>query len=165
MSRAPAPPPACRPPRIRRSWVARAARPVFARSVAAWSLAVLVAAACAPLYLPPVPRDLLAPAPAWRVAGETTLEVIDDAAGRPATLRLRLRFDEVPSAAWVAVQWFAPVGGERASDARWLGPGDAGREIVWDAPKDLALSVGRWRAVLSVGDRLLRQLDVEVQAR
>lgn len=121
-----------------------------------------LAVACTPLYVPPVPGDLLAPAPAWRVAGDAGLEVVRGPDGRPGVLRLLVRFDEVPSAAWVALQWFGPAGGERASDARWIEPVDAGRELAWDSPTDLVLAPGRWRAVLSVGDRLLRQFDVEV---
>jgi hypothetical protein len=33
-----------------------------------------------------------------------------------------------------------------------------------DTPADLALTPGPWRAVVSVGDRLLRQLDVDRRA-
>lgn len=142
-----------------------AARRRRVRSTAvAWAFVVAWSVACTPLYLPPVPADLLTPAPAWRLAGETRLEVVADAAGRATGLRVRLRFDEVPASAWVALQWFGPTGGERASDARWIEPGDAGRELTWDAPPDLLPTPGRWRAVLSVGDRLLRQVDVEVAA-
>ena len=117
-----------------------------------------------PLFAPPVPTDVLRPAPSFRLAGDAALTLVDaeDAARR--SLRLSIVFEEVPQAAWVSVQWFGPFGGERASDARWVEPADVGQPWSWDAPDDLVLEVGTWRAVLSVGDRLLRQLDVEVPA-
>jgi len=121
-------------------------------------------AGCTPLFVPPVPTDVLTPAPAWRVAGNAELRVVRDGAGRVAWLRLRLRFDEVPESAWMAVQWFGPAGGERASDARWVTPAAVGWTLAWDSPPDLELTPGRWRAVVSVGDRLLRQFDAEVLA-
>jgi len=138
-------------------------RGFFARTLGLALLAALPSA-CVPLFVPPVPTDPLQPAPAWRVAGDAALAPVLAVDGRVAGLRLSLRFDEVPASAWVAVQWFGPVGRERASDARWVEPGDAGRTWTWDAPDDLELEPGRWRAVLSVGDLLLRQFDVELPA-
>lgn len=129
--------------------------------VAALGIAALTA--CVPLFVPPVPIDVVTPAPAWRVAGTAELRAVRDAEGRVAWLRLRLRFDEVPAPAWVAVQWFGPAGGERASGSRWVEPSDVGRPLTWDTPADLELSPGAWRAVVSVGDLLLRQLDVVVE--
>ena len=128
------------------------------------SLAVLLGG-CMPLFVPPVPTDVLRPAPGYRLAGEAslTLVAVDGTATR-GVLRLSIVFEEVPDSAWVSVQWFGPVGGERASDARWVEPADVGQPWTWDAPDDLVLEPGTWRAVLSVGDRLLRQLDVEVPA-
>ena len=118
-----------------------------------------------PLFVPPVPSDVLRPAPGFRLAGEAALALVaaEDAATL-GLLRLSIVFVEVPEAAWVSVQWFGPFGGERASDARWVQPADVGQPWTWDAPNDLVLQPGTWRAVLSVGDRLLRQLDVEVPA-
>jgi hypothetical protein len=125
----------------------------------------VVPSGCMPLFVPPVPTDVLRPAPGFRLAGEAALALVAaEDAGRRALLRLSIVFEEVPEAAWVSVQWFGPVGGERASDARWVEPADVGRPWTWDAPNDLVLEPGTWRAVLSVGDRLLRQLDVEVPA-
>jgi hypothetical protein len=123
---------------------------------------VLALAACTPLYVPPVPAATLAVPPSWRVAGDAELRVLG---GATATgLRLRLRFDEVPAPAWVAVQWFGPAGGERASASTWVGPDDVGRWLAWDLPADVALEPGPWRVVVSVGERLLRQLDAAVPA-
>lgn len=124
-------------------------------------LAVL-ASACMPLFLPPVPIDALRPVPGFRLAGDAALTLVAANATTRRGLRLSVVFDEVPHPAWVSVQWFGPFGGERASDARWVEPEDVGRPWTWDAPDDLVLTPGPWRAVLSVGDRLLRQLDVEV---
>jgi hypothetical protein len=126
------------------------------------ALSLAGGAGCVPLFLPPVPTDVLTPAPSWRVAGDTELRIVRDGEGRVAYLRLRLRFDEVPAPAWVAVQWFGPAGGERASGSLWVTPADAGRTLTWDTPADLGLAEGPWRAVVSVGDRLLRQLDVVI---
>lgn len=142
----------------------RAARARWAVATLAAVLLAALPSACVPLFVPPVPADQLRPAPAWRVAGDAALAPVVGADGAILGLRLSLRFDEVPSSAWVAVQWFGPVGRERASDARWIEPGDAGRAWTWDAPDDLVLEPGTWRAVLSVGDRLLRQFDVELPA-
>jgi hypothetical protein len=131
-------------------------------AVAAATLGAAALTACVPLFVPPVPVDVAAPAPSWRVAGATELRAVRDGEGRVAWLRLRLRFDEVPAPAWVAVQWFGPAGGERASGSLWVEPSDVGRTLTWDTPADVELSPGPWRAVVSVGDRLLRQVDVVV---
>jgi hypothetical protein len=134
---------------------------VTGRALSLLLVAVLVTA-CVPLFLPPVPRDGLTPEAAWRVHGDAGLEVLVGAGGAARGLRLTFTLVEVPEAAWLALQWFGPTGGERASDARWVSPEDVGRPLVWEAPAGLELVAGRWRAVLSVGDRLLRQFDVEV---
>jgi hypothetical protein len=134
------------------------------RAVAAAAVGAAALTACVPLFVPPVPIDVVTPAPAWRVAGSTELRAVRDGEGRVAWLRLRLRFDEVPAPAWVAVQWFGPAGGERASGSWWVEPSDVGRVLTWDTPADVELSPGTWRAVVSVGDRLLRQLDVVVES-
>jgi len=135
----------------------------WARALVAVTMAA-TAGGCVPLFVPPVPTDGLTPAPAWRVAGDARAEVDPGAVGAARGLRLTMRFEEVPHDAWVAVQWFGPTGGERASESRWITPADVGRTLTWVAPADLEITPGRWRAVLSVGDRLLRQIDVEVPA-
>ena len=139
-------------------WVRRSVRLLAA------ALLAVGPSACLPLFVPPIPTDQLRPAPAWRVAGDASLAPVLASDGSVEGLRLSLRFDEVPESAWVALQWFGPVGRERASDARWIEPADAGRAWTWDAPADLVLEPGTWRAVLSVGDRLLRQFDVALPA-
>lgn len=125
--------------------------------VGVWALT-----ACTPLFVPPVPSDALAAAPAWRLAGDADLRatVLADA----PRLRVRFRFEAVAADAWVAVQWFGPSGGERASAAVWVARGDEGRTFAIDLPGDVALTPGAWRALISVEGRVLRQLDAVVPA-
>jgi hypothetical protein len=117
-------------------------------------------AACTPLFVPPVPRDALVAAPAWRLAGDAELRAASFAGG--PRLRVRFRFEAVAADAWVAVQWFGPTGGERASAAVWVARGDEGRPFAIDLPADVALTPGAWRALISVDGRVLRQLDAVV---
>ncbi len=135
------------------------------RVVAALWAAVVWSAlpACTPLFVPPVPASTLSPAPAWRVGGGAEVRTFVTADG-VVRLRARVRFESVPEAAWVAVQWFGPSGGERASSSRWVSPDDAARWLAWDLPSDVAVVAGAWRALLSVDGRPLRQLDATVAA-
>ena len=130
------------------------------RRLVAAALALLLAA-CTPLYLPPVPSDALAPVPSFRLRGASVLEVVAAADGE-ATLRLTLTADEVPEGGWLALQWFGPSGAARASDSLWFEPEDVGRARRWDAPPQLRLEPGEWRAVLSWRGRVVRQLRVDV---
>lgn len=116
--------------------------------------------ACMPLFLPPVPSEDLVAAPTWRLAGDAELRAIT--AGGSPRLRVRFRFEAVAADAWVAVQWFGPTGGERASVAVWVAQGDVGRPLAVDLPDDVALEPGTWRALISVEGRVLRQLDAVV---
>lgn len=117
--------------------------------------------ACTPLFVPPIPTSTLEPAPVWRVGGDAEARVVETAEG-DVRLRARVRFESVPEDAWVAVQWFGPTGGERASSSRWVSPLDEGRWLAWDLPEDVPVVLGVWRALLSVDGRPLRQLDVVV---
>lgn len=123
-------------------------------------VAIVALVACTPLFLPPVPSDPLAALPAWRLAGDAELRA--PAVDGTPRLRLRFRFDAVAWDAWVAVQWFGPTGGERASTALWVTPADVGRPFTVDAPADLEITPGAWRALISVDGRVVRQLDVLV---
>jgi hypothetical protein len=118
-------------------------------------------AGCMPLFVPPVPMTLSAEA-TWRIAPGADLQVLRDAVARPRTLRATWTFEEAGPPGWVSVQWFGPVGGERASAARWFDGDDVGQAVVWDSPDDLGLTRGRWRLVVSIHDSVLRQLDVEI---
>lgn len=128
--------------------------------VVAAALAVAAAGGCTPLFVPPVPAPVVAAAPAWRLAGDAALRATD--VGGRWRLRLRVRFDEVPAAGWVAVQWFGPAGGERASAALRVAPEDVGRVFALDLPADVALVPGPWRALLSVDGRVVRQFEADV---
>ena len=118
--------------------------------------------ACTPLFVPPVPGDALSAAPTWRLAGDAELRASTFLEG--PRLRVRFRFEAVAADAWVAVQWFGPAGGERASVAVWVAQADVGRTFAVDLPDDVALEPGAWRALISVEGRVLRQLDAVVPA-
>ena len=124
-------------------------------------LAALSLGACAPLFFPPVPASLTAE-PTWRIAPGATLERVTASVGGTDVLRATWVFTEAGDPGWVSAQWFGPVGPERASDARWVDETAVGEAIVWDSPADLRLTRGRWRMVVSIHDRVLRQLDVDV---
>ena len=122
--------------------------------------AAVALTACTPLFVPPAPSDALVASPAWRLAGDAELRasVFSD----DPRLRVRFRFDAVATDAWVAVQWFGPTGGERASVAVWVTRGDEGRPFAVDLPDDVVVVPGGWRALISVQGRVLRQLDAVV---
>lgn len=125
------------------------------RAVARWLALALLAAspACTPLYLPPVPQQLPTLEPRLRLR-----EVrVDRLGGMPA---LVLVVAEVPTPGWAAVQWFPPSGREVASASVWLAEEAVGRVTRVPFPDDVARArAGRWRAVLSFGDRIVRQLE------
>lgn len=113
--------------------------------------------ACAPLYLPPVPEGRSAEVPERL---ELSAELHRSA---ELGLELHLGFARIPEAGWLAVQWFSPAGREVASDALWLEPGDVGLEPLLALP-DQPLTPGLWRAVLSFGGTLVRQVSLEIGA-
>ncbi len=133
----------------------RTVRRAVRRTVARWlALAALAASpACTPLYLPPVPQQL--------PTLETRLRLrdvrVDRLGGQPG---LAFVAAEVPTPGWAAVQWFPPSGGEVASASVWLDDASLGRVTRVPFPDDVARErPGRWRAVLSFGDRIVRQLE------
>jgi hypothetical protein len=109
--------------------------------------------ACRPLYLPPVPEPLVLPE---RFELDASARVVE---GRPS---LTLMPRTVPSEGWLAIQWFAPSNREVASESRWLAPADAGRSLRVVLPADVEVTPGRWRAIVSRGGVVVRQLSVEV---
>ena len=131
-------------------------------AVAACLAASLSITACTPLFVPPVPSDALVPAPTWRLAGDAALRA--SAFDEGPRLRVRFRFEAIAADAWVAVQWFGPSGGERASASVWVTRGDVGRTFALDLPDDVDVTVGAWRALISVDGRVLRQVDAVVPA-
>ncbi len=122
-------------------------------ALVAVALLSLAAAACRPLYLPPVPAELPPFGEELRLA-----EVrIERTAG---VVRLAFVPERVPDEGWAAVQWFPPAGGEVASASVWLDAGTIGRTVRVSFPPDVARDrPGRWRAVLSFDGRVVRQLE------
>lgn len=120
-------------------------------------VAVLAAAsivpACTPLYLPPVPSELPAIEPRLRLTDVR----VDRLGGTPALVFVAA---EVPAPGWAAVQWFAPTGAAVASGSVWLDEGRVGHVVRVPFPMDVERrDEGRWRAVLSFGNRVLRQVE------
>lgn len=120
-------------------------------------LAALAAAAtvpaCTPLYLPPVPSELPAIEARLRVVDVR----VDRLGGIPALVFVPA---EVPTPGWAAVQWYPPTGGEVASASVWLDDDRVGHVVRVAFPGDVEREdEGRWRAVLSFGGRVLRQLE------
>lgn len=125
------------------------------RTVVRWlALAALAGTpACTPLYLPPVPQDLPTLEPRLRLR-EVRVDLLG---GEPALVFVAA---EVPRPGWAAVQWFAPSGPEVASASVWLDERAVGRVTRVPFPDDVARTrPGRWRAVLSFGDSVVRQLE------
>ncbi len=129
-------------------------------TLAAIALLVAAGSACVPLFIPPLPSDRLEPEPAFRLHGDARLErASEDGPG----LVLVMRAAEVPSGGWLAVQWFGPSGPARASESVWFDPEMLDAEVRLETPPSLEVTPGEWRAVLSWGGRLVRQLRIEVE--
>ncbi len=133
-------------------------RPILA--LAAVTLA-LVATACRPLYLPPVPEP--PPRPDLTLLDATSS--LDVAAGRPVLTLVLSRLAGPEGGSWLYVQWFDPGNDEVASSSVWVTPDDVGRTLELALPEDVAVSPGEWRAVVSQDGAYLRQFLVEVTDR
>lgn len=121
-------------------------------------LAVLLGlGACTPLYVPPVPARV----PVHEVAQLGDASVLRYQNG---TLTLHVVLDRIPQAGWLAVQWFAPDGAEAASDSVWVAPADVGEGRTLALPPRVVPKAGEWRAVVSLGDEVLRQFRATVPA-
>lgn len=110
--------------------------------------------ACQPLYLPPVP-EASAPQPRLQVEAQLGLT----SSGQP---ELEVLVLSVPELGWLAVQWFAPNNLEAASESTWLDESSVGQRLSLLLPADVTPVAGTWRALLSRGPVVLRQLSVEV---
>lgn len=126
-----------------------------AKAGIAATLLVLVAllAACRPLYLPPL-IDAQEPESRSRLALELEL-----AQGRPVLL---VEVFSVATPGWLAVQWFAPRGGEVASQSVWLEADSVGLKFRLPLPEDVEVVPGEWRALLSQHSLVVRQLNITV---
>jgi len=114
---------------------------------------LLLASACRPLYLPPVPEAAEPPA---RPVLDVELTVQD---GRPLLL---LEVVSVPERGYLGLQWFAPDNREAASESIWLDAESEGTGREVPLPADVDAKEGTWRLLLSLHSRVLRQLDVTV---
>lgn len=117
-------------------------------------LLLLLLGACQPLYFPLVPETSM---PQPRLQLEVQLGLTN--AGRPEVEILVL---SVPEPGWLAIQWFAPDNREAASESSWLEEGTVGQRLNLLLPADVTPVAGTWRALLSQGPVVLRQLSVEV---
>ena len=115
--------------------------------------ALLLLSACQPLYIPPVPTPLELP---------ERLELDAQAGLDGQRPRVSVELLNIPEEGWLAVQWFSPNNRESASESVWITPADENSTMVLQLPSDVEAGSGRWRAVLSMDDRVLRQLSIEV---
>lgn len=117
-------------------------------------LVVLSTTACIPLYLPPVPTTLPPLGERTRITS-VAVDVLDD-----GTVTVRMQVDEIVDADWLAVQWFAPSGPARASEARWIERDDVPLEASFTLPDRVALDRnGRWRVVVTFGRDVVGQRE------
>jgi hypothetical protein len=115
---------------------------------------VMLLAGCTFSYLPPIPEGQPMP---------TRLELrsADGLIQSNGRLALEVTLANVPREGWLAVQWFNPQGREAASDAQWVGAAPHRYRFV--LPDEVALTPGRWRAVVSFEGEVLRQFSVDVE--
>lgn len=108
---------------------------------------------CQPLYLPVVP-DTLPPFPDEMRLREARIGTAFDQLG------VVLVAEHVPTAGWLAVQWFPPSGREVASASVWLSEAREGRVVRVAFPDDVTRErPGTWRAVVSFDGAIVRQLE------
>jgi hypothetical protein len=130
-----------------------------ATAVALTLTLALIAPACVPLFVPPLPSDRLVPEPAFRLRGDVRLERTPGEDGR---LSVVMRAAEVPDPGWLVVQWFGPSGPARAAESVWFDAELVDAEVRLSAPTSLAFTPGEWRAVLSWDGRVVRQVRIDL---
>lgn len=116
--------------------------------------ALLLLAACRPLYLPPL-IDGAEPEERARLLLE--LRLADE--NRPL---LSVEVLSVVQDGWLAIQWFSPGGTEVASASIWLDQESVGLTHLEPLPEDISGQSGEWRVLLSQHSRVIRQLTVTV---
>ena len=109
---------------------------------------------CTPLYVPPIPAEIPAPAPA-DLLGDSAL--VAEQGTLIATLHLR----GVEEPGWLFLQWYAPSLRQVASDAVWIEAGGPTRLVV-GVPDQIELAEGRWRLVVGFRGSVLRQFEAVV---
>lgn len=113
--------------------------------------------ACRPLYWPAVPAEETLPPIGERLRVSDVRVERDD--GVPVVAFVP---HGVSGEGWLAVQWYPPAGGTVASASTWLAPEVEGEVVRVAFPRDVPRTrEGRWRAVLSFGSRVLRQVEWE----
>jgi hypothetical protein len=116
---------------------------------------VMLLAGCTFSYLPPIPEGQAMP---------TRLELrsADGLIQADGRLALEVTLVNLSREGWLAVQWFSPQNREVASEAQWVSatPPHRHRFVL---PEEVALTPGRWRAVVSFEGELLRQFSLEVE--
>jgi len=117
---------------------------------------VLILSSCVPLYFPPVPAKL-------DLEKTTSLSNSQGLSFAEARLKLSLRLTSITKEDWLAVQWFAPNNKELSSEAIWISPELEGETVEFILSKDIELTDGLWRAVVSFDNQLLRQFVVELK--
>jgi hypothetical protein len=116
---------------------------------------VMLLAGCTFSYLPPIPDGQPMP---------TRLELrsADGLVQADGRLALEVTLVNLSREGWLAVQWFSPRGREVASDAQWVGAAPPHR-YRFVLPDEVALTPGRWRAVVSFEGEVLRQFSVDME--
>lgn len=140
-------------PRCHRGLPIRVMKVRHAALVTALYAGLLALSSCQPLYIPPVPAPLELPE---RLVLDAHGEIDDE---RP---RIVIELLNVPNEGWLAVQWFGPANRELASESAWVTPADENSILILRLPAEVEALEGRWRAVLSMNERVLRQLSIEV---
>ena len=110
---------------------------------------------CSYTYIPPIPS-------AQRKEPRLEVHTSKGLSYENGDLKLDLFLYNVPEEAWLAVQWFGPLGEEEASASKWVTPESTGQEITFELPKDVGMESGFWRAMVSFQRELIRQFSIEV---
>lgn len=121
-----------------------------------------IVSSCTYTYIPPVPRG--------RVEPEATLDlhasagIVTETVSGSERLALQLTANNVPEAAWLAVQWFAPDNQQVASASQWLEPSRQPQDLRFVLSEDVTLRPGDWRVVVSYQSRVARQFSLPLVA-
>lgn len=121
-------------------------------------LVLLLFTSCTFMYVPFIPDNPQARAPRFLLSDSQGLRV------EAEQLQLDMTIQEIPESDWLAVQWFSPLSKEVASDSKWLEViEDSGvaQNVNFELPKDITLTPGYWRAVVSYQGRLIRQFGFD----
>ncbi len=119
-------------------------------------LLLLLLTSCSYTYIPLIPS-------AQPKEGRLELHTSQGLSNKNERLQLNLFLYNVPEEAWLAVQWFGPLGEEVASASKWVAPENTGTELIFELPADIELDYGSWRAVASFQGELIRQFSLEVE--